>query len=154
MKYNKVFVLAFAAIILAVVASGNASAMTPQASLVDSSNGLAAQWDNNPNNILGAQSGGTIYETDCWMYSSHAVSASTDAIYYYISQGTASPQGQITYANQFSQYGQGVTRQTGVTAGSSTGTYSYQISLGFFPHVSPWYTYFANPMKQETVVIS
>lgn len=145
--------LVLAAAVLAVVTSGSAFAMIPQASLVDSSGGLNAQWDNNPNNRYTIYRGNSLTERDTWMYSSHAVSASTDAIYFYSCPGTMKTMDQIYYANQFSQYGQGVTRDTSVQVGSSTGSYTYQISLGFYPHVSPFYTYFANPMKPESLTV-
>ncbi|CAJ36185.1 hypothetical protein [Methanocella arvoryzae] len=149
MKYNKVFVLAFAAIILAVVASGNASAMVPQASLND---GPSAGWDNDPSNSFTVARGSTFSETCKWVYATDDISGNIDGVYCYSSIYTSPQYNQVLYRDLLSAPGQSQERSTTVTASSTNygANKPYNICLGFWWGLNNYFT----STDQETITVT
>ena len=156
MKMNKLLVLALAGLILAVTASANAFAMIPEAKMIDDSNnggGLNAAWVINPGNSYSYARSTQFSETDKWDYLAQTKSLDTEALFTYSSQGLYPTMDQKSQGVVFNRYGQGYQAPTTLTTSSTTYSGTMSVSLGFYPHYLGYY-YFANPMKNENLVVT
>lgn len=162
MHFKSVLILASIAMVLAFTGiqgafAASTFAHTQSSALYqDSNNDFYAQWTGFTADSLTVTPGTSLLAKGSWTYDATEKSETTDAIYFAYCPGLAtSSYVWDSYQGVLGNYGDSMTKtnNNAGTAGSSTGTYSYQLSLGYYPN-DEGYTCFANPMQADTLVIS
>jgi|WetSurMetagenome_2_1015567.scaffolds.fasta_scaffold21177_5 hypothetical protein len=162
MRTNSVLILASVAAMLIVAGIGNASAATFNnnqiAQLTNTTSiptDFNANWVSASPESVSAQTNEILQASDTWEYMA-LKSETTDAIYSVYCTGLKnSAYVWNVHSGVLSKYGDGVgtpIRDYNMQAGTTTGTFSYQLSLGFYPQ-SEYYTVFANPDVADTLVV-